>query len=100
MANDLPFLAPEAAVRVLVEEHGVTRSTGTLRKLRCTGGGPQFAKLGRQILYRRDWLAEWVRDRVSQPMSSTSDGPPLTVARPALSRKTPAHHGRTKRATK
>ena len=46
MANDLPFLSPEAAVRVLEEEHGVIRSTGTLRKVRCTGGGPRFAKLG------------------------------------------------------
>jgi Bacterial RNA polymerase, alpha chain C terminal domain len=72
MANDLPFLDPEAAVRVLEEEHGVIRRPGTLRKLRCTGGGPQFAKFGRQILYRRDWLAEWVRDQVSQPMLSTS----------------------------
>jgi hypothetical protein len=63
---------------------------------------PKFLRVsnGRKILNRRDCSAEWVRDRVSQPMSSTSHDPPLTVARPALSRKKPAHHGRTKGATK
>lgn len=33
---------------------------GTLAHWRATGGGPRFAKLGRRIVYRREWLDEWV----------------------------------------
>ena len=42
----------------------------TLAKLRCSGGGPKFLKIGRAVRYRPEavdaWLAGKVRDNTSQ----------------------------------
>jgi hypothetical protein len=35
----------------------------TLAKMRCLGGGPEYIKAGRKILYRREDLAEWLNAR-------------------------------------
>jgi excisionase family DNA binding protein len=51
------FLPTSEAARVL----GLSAST--LAKLRLTGGGPIYSKLGRRVLYRIDDLEEWVRAR-------------------------------------
>jgi predicted DNA-binding transcriptional regulator AlpA len=56
-------------------------STSTLNKLRCTGGGPAFLKLGRAVRYKPDDLKDWLD---SQRVQSTSEIP----ARPA-----PTRHG-------
>jgi len=34
---------------------------GTLEHWRIVGGGPRYAKTGRRVIYRRDWLDEWVQ---------------------------------------
>ncbi len=47
---------------------GLTKST--LEKLRLTGGGPKFSKLGRTVVYDRNVLDEWVASRRRE---STSD---------------------------
>jgi predicted DNA-binding transcriptional regulator AlpA len=36
-------------------------STSTLAKLRLTGNGPAYAKLGRRVVYHIDDLEEWIR---------------------------------------
>ena len=35
-------------------------STSTLAKLRLTGNGPAYSKLGRRVVYRVDDLEDWV----------------------------------------
>ncbi len=35
----------------------------TLERLRVTGGGPRYLKLGRQVRYRAEWLDEWANSR-------------------------------------
>lgn len=45
-------------------------SYSTLTKLRLTGGGPRFLKLGRSVRYRTTDLAEWLADKARM---STSD---------------------------
>lgn len=42
----------------------------TLEYWRHTGHSPKYAKLGRQVRYRRDWLDEWLEARVA---SSTAE---------------------------
>ena len=42
----------------------------TLAKLRCAGGGPQFVKISRRVVYPRASLQAWMDARVR---SSTSD---------------------------
>lgn len=56
--NASPFLTvPEAAAYLRV-------SKNYLDKLRVTGGGPEFFRLGRKkVLYRKDHLDAWVADR-------------------------------------
>jgi predicted DNA-binding transcriptional regulator AlpA len=36
-------------------------STSTLAKLRLTGNGPTYSKLGRRVVYRIDDLEDWVQ---------------------------------------
>lgn len=45
-------------------------SERTLERMRCTGDGPKFAKLGRRVLYRTDDLAAWIATCLR---TSTSD---------------------------
>lgn len=35
-------------------------STSTLAKMRLTGSGPVYSKLGRRVVYLRQDLADWV----------------------------------------
>jgi molybdenum cofactor biosynthesis enzyme MoaA len=45
-------------------------SASYLNKLRLTGGGPVYAKLGAKVVYDPDDLAKWVQSR---KQTSTSD---------------------------
>jgi predicted DNA-binding transcriptional regulator AlpA len=59
--------------RQMVRTDGAARLTGlsisTLNKLRLTGGGPRYAKLGRTVVYDPLDLADWVE---AKKRSSTS----------------------------
>lgn len=44
-------------------------STRTLERLRCSGLGPKYVKLGRSIRYQRDALDEWIAERVVRSTS-------------------------------
>jgi excisionase family DNA binding protein len=46
-------------------------SPSTLRKLRLSGGGPRFMKLGRAVRYREDDLDGWLKARTVQSTSET-----------------------------
>lgn len=58
-----PLTTDQAAARV-----GLARST--LEKLRLTGDGPKFLKLGRSVRYRASELDAWLETRL---VSSTSE---------------------------
>jgi predicted DNA-binding transcriptional regulator AlpA len=62
--NDPITLAASEAARVL----GLAIST--LAKLRLTGNGPVYCKLGRRVVYRREDLEAWLKSRVAH---NTSD---------------------------
>lgn len=53
--TDIPtVLSASDAARI------VGLSTSTLAKLRLSGDGPAFCKLGRRVLYRTEDLAAWL----------------------------------------
>jgi predicted DNA-binding transcriptional regulator AlpA len=45
-------------------------AVSTLNKLRLTGAGPEYIKLGRRVIYARDSVEDWMR---SKRRTSTSD---------------------------
>ena len=48
----------------------LTLGRSTLEKMRCTGGGPKFSKLGKRVVYLMDDLIAWAEARA---VSSTSE---------------------------
>ena len=54
--------------RVAADEFGISAST--LNKLRLTGGGPTYIKVGRRVIYKRSEIVRWLDHRVAV---STSD---------------------------
>ena len=56
--TDLPNVLPASdAARIL----GLSQST--LAKLRLSGNGPAYCKLGRRVVYRPDDLSEWLAEK-------------------------------------
>lgn len=58
---------------IVIDEKKAAELTGisvsSLRKLRVTGGGPKFAKLGQRVRYRVSDLEDYISARI---VSSTS----------------------------
>jgi hypothetical protein len=66
-------LRSDEASQYLEVAHGLTVAPRTLDKLRSVGGGPEFQRFGRAILYRRDLLDAWAISRLGKPLRSTSE---------------------------
>ena len=45
-------------------------SCSTLNKLRCSGGGPRFAKIGRRVIYNIADLDTWLEQHLKTSTSS------------------------------
>ena len=60
----------------VVDTKGASAHTGlaesTLEKMRVTGGGPKFCKLGRAVRYRISDLEEYVAERVRENTSQAA----------------------------
>lgn len=69
--NREPFLPPRKASEYLANM-GLSASEKSLAKWRCMGGGPEFRKAGRHVLYEREALERWVEKRVGPSKTSTS----------------------------
>lgn len=67
------YIARRFAAKYVRETFGVRCSEKWLAKLAVTGGGPNFYKDGRSVLYLRHELETWVRSRISGPWTSSSD---------------------------
>jgi predicted DNA-binding transcriptional regulator AlpA len=70
-ASDNDGLTESPKLRTPEAAHYVGLAKATLVKLRCVGGGPQFRRLGRAVIYERADLEAWVRTHGKQ--RSTSD---------------------------
>ena len=66
------LLDTSAAARRLTEL-GVRRTSATLRKLRCTGGGPRYRTLNGKPYYTEADLIGWIEARLSEPVGSSSE---------------------------
>jgi hypothetical protein len=54
-------------------ERGLPVAVGTLNKMRCVGGGPRFSRFGRKIAYSEQALLQWLSDRLTCEVASTSE---------------------------
>jgi hypothetical protein len=82
-----------AAASEWLAERGIRRSPQTLRKLRCLGGGPRFRLLNRRPYYTEADLAQWIADRLSAPLGSTSEADPAGRRRSPKAGSEPATTG-------
>jgi predicted DNA-binding transcriptional regulator AlpA len=59
-------------------------SASTLAKLRLTGNGPVYCKLGRRVVYRRVDLEQWLQSRTTRDTSDADSRflKALTAAHP------------------
>ena len=53
-------------------EMGFKIAPGTLQKLACNGGGPEYAIWGRNAIYEPPKALEWAKNRRSLPRTNTS----------------------------
>jgi len=51
----------------------------TLAKLRLTGDGPVYCKLGRRVLYRREDLEAWLETRIAHNTADADARLPKTL---------------------
>jgi hypothetical protein len=68
--NDKPL--PPPAASALLDSMGFPVAEGTLAQKRVHGGGPQFVKFGRRVLYKPSALRQWV-DAQTRELASTSE---------------------------
>jgi predicted DNA-binding transcriptional regulator AlpA len=68
----------------------------TLAKLRLTGDGPVYCKLGRRVLYRREDLEAWLETRIARHTSDAEARLPKTLTgqqRPSGDKASAPHRG-------
>jgi hypothetical protein len=66
-------LLDTAAAAEWLTAAGVRRTSSTLRKLRCLGGGPAYRLLNGKPYYVASDLADWIEDRLSRPYRNTAE---------------------------
>jgi hypothetical protein len=71
--SDCPRLRRSEVPAYLAEKHGIPIAVATLNKLASIGGGPLMTYAGRIPLYDVENLDAWAKERLSQPVRSTSD---------------------------
>lgn len=68
-------MTPSPKMRVPEAARYLGLAVSTLNKMRCFGGGPQFAKAGpRVVVYDRRDLDEWLQDRICRSTSEYKAG--------------------------
>jgi hypothetical protein len=71
MENNI-YLSRSEASHFLCDR-GLSVAVGTLAKYACVGGGPRFVKFGRKPLYTKQSLEEWIAEKLSAEIASTSE---------------------------
>lgn len=74
------FLRRRDAAKYLLDVWGQRCSEQTLANLAYRGGGPEFRRAGRGVVYERSKLDEFATARLSAPVRSTSESPALQDA--------------------
>jgi hypothetical protein len=73
MVEAEPFIKTPGVSNLLKEEFNIDRKPSTLVRLRCTGGGPAFHRINRDVYYKPSTVRQWAIELISPPLRSTSD---------------------------
>jgi hypothetical protein len=71
MVNTRHYSSTEASS--FFGDRGFRVAVSTLAKWACVGGGPRFVKLGRRRLYTEQSLQDWLTEKLSREVASTSE---------------------------
>lgn len=70
---DATYLTRQEAAEYL-KSLGIPCKKTTLQKYATLGGGPEYTKFGKMVLYTRPSLNTWVDSKMSAPRLSTTKG--------------------------
>ena len=65
--ENVRYLTKKEASVYLTQGLGLPVSEKSLSKYITSGGGPQYQKFGRRVVYLESYLSDWVKSRLSQP---------------------------------
>ena len=72
--ENIRYLTKKEASVYLTQGLGLPVSEKSLSKYITSGGGPQYQKFGRRVVYLESYLSDWVQSRLSQPrINSTAE---------------------------
>jgi predicted DNA-binding transcriptional regulator AlpA len=77
---EIPKAISASAAAIFV---GLSKST--LAKLRLSGNGPTYCKLGRRVVYRRQDLESWLESRLARNTSDADVRLPRSLTRQSAS---------------
>jgi hypothetical protein len=81
------YLRPPQAASFLRENYGFG-AVRSLAKMRVLGGGPDYRKVGRLVLYTEPDLVAWAESRLVGTYRSTSETDPAPASKRGRPRKT------------
>lgn len=66
------FLTRDEVEKYLKQKWGIKRKKQTLAKLAVVGGGPEYRRFGRRVVYEPEAIDAWVERLLSAPIANTS----------------------------
>ena len=67
------FFTKKQASNYMTLELGLPVAEKTLSKLITIGGGPEFQKFNKRVVYTQTALDEWAKSRLSKPYKHSSE---------------------------
>jgi hypothetical protein len=77
MEYPYPPFVDRKTIAIILSEHGFKTAPATLAKLAVVGGGPEFIKFGRAVLYSPQTAIAWAKNRAVVCRSTSDVGIPL-----------------------
>lgn len=65
--NTVSTVNPDELIEATEAAALLRQKPQTLAAWRCDGKGPEFVKIGRRVLYRRDAISAWIAGQIVQP---------------------------------
>jgi hypothetical protein len=71
--SDFPDYVDRRAAAEHLKRRGLPVAFNTLQKMATTGGGPTYRVFGGRVVYTIEDLDRWAKERLSEPVRSSSE---------------------------